>query len=610
MIPAAALSRMKILVVDDEPANVSLLQYILRAAGYDEVRATTDARQTLPLFREFQPDLILLDLMMPHVSGFEVMQQLETEIIPGDCLPILVLTADVTDVTKHKALQAGASDFLTKPFDQIEVLLRIRHLLQIRTQHLQLTRQNDSLEDAVQARTGELTRALIQLEETVRQLRDTQQQVIQHERMSALGSMAAGLAHDFNNSLSLILGYSELLMGDLSATPYSTRSDEYLGTVMTAAQDAAKMFNRLRGFYRQADHEQEFRAVNINQLAEQAAALTRPRWHGQALGQGVTIDVRTSLGADLPPLLADAAELREMLTNLIFNAVDALPQGGTITLRTRREPPAAGTPGEGSVVLEVADTGTGMDEETRRRCLEPFFTTKGKQGTGLGLAMVYGTMQRHGGSIDLRSTPGEGTEFILRLPLPTAGESTAPILVSPESHRPRRILVVDDQPVFVNILRQYLLADCHGVETALDGREALEKFRARTGGGEAFDLVITDKAMPHLGGEELAAEVKALAPQTRVILLTGMSLPGKEEAVDAPAVDLTLLKPVTQAALRSAIGRVMTNYLPAALKASGDKPSPVLPRVKISGFPLLKRSSVSGPVRRSGRPPKATGSRG
>ena len=482
MILAAALSRMKILVVDDEPANVSLLQYILRAAGYEEVRTTMDPRQTLPLFREFQPDLILLDLMMPHLTGFDVMRYLETEIAPGDCLPILVLTADVTASTKHAALQAGASDFLTKPFDQIEVLLRIRHLLQIRVQHQQLTRQNDSLEDAVRTRTGELTRTLGQLEETVQQLRDTQQQVIQHERMSALGSMAAGLAHDFNNSLSLILGYSELLMTDLSATPYSTRADEYLSTVITAAQDAAKMFNRLRAFYRPADHEQEFRLVELNQLVEQAVALTRPRWHGQALGQGATIEVRTRLAAGLPPLLADAAELREMLTNLIFNAVDAMPRGGTLTLCTRGEPLAGAADGAlGGVVLEVADTGAGMDEETRRRCLEPFFTTKGKQGTGLGLAMVYGTMQRHGGSIDLQSAPCEGTVFTLQLPLPAVGEEVAKIPVPLESPRSRRILVVDDQPVFLTLLRKYLVTDCHAVETAPDGREALEKFRAPSG---------------------------------------------------------------------------------------------------------------------------------
>ena len=610
MIPAAAsLSRARILIVDDEPANISLLQYILQAAGYEDLRSTTDPRQVVSIFREFQPDLVLLDLMMPHLSGFEIMRRLDGEITSGDCVPILVLTADVSATTKHAALQAGASDFLTKPFDQIEVLLRIRHLLQIRTQHLQLSRQNDSLEDAVRARTAELSTTLGQLQETVSQLRDTQQQVIQHERMSALGSMAAGLAHDFNNSLSLILGYSELLMSDLSDTPYGTRSDEYLGTVITAAQDAAKMFNRLRGFYRQADHEQEFRPVNINQVTEQAVALTKPRWHGQALGQGATIAVRTALPPKLPLLLADAAELREMLTNLIFNAVDAMPNGGTITLSARHEPTVteeAGASGEGEMVLEVTDTGLGMDEDTRRRCLEPFFTTKGKQGTGLGLAMVYGTMQRHGGSIDLRSTPGVGTTFELRIPIRTIGEPAAHVPASAEPERPRRILAVDDQEVFLNIMRHYLTTDCHRVETALDGREALEKVRARAGGEEPFDLVITDKAMPHMNGEELARELKTFAPQTRVILLTGLSIPGTEDEEDATVVDLTLLKPVTHAALRRAISRVMAGYeRPAAAQdLKAVRSTPVLPRIRVSPHPGMNRPAAPGPIRRSGRPPK------
>ena len=633
MIPALPLSRMRILIVDDEPANVALLQYMLTAAGYETLRSTHDPRQVVPLYEEFQPDLILLDLMMPHLSGFEVMAQLETYIAPDDCLPILVLTADVTPATKHNALQAGASDFLTKPFDQIEVLLRIRHLLQIRTQHLQLADQNTTLEDAVRERTGELRHTLGQLEETVRQLRDTQQQVIQHERMSALGSMAAGLAHDFNNALSLILGYSELMMSDLAGTPYGARSDEFLGTVITAAQDAAKMFNRLRGFYRAADYEQEFRLMDINELAAQAVALTRPRWHGQALGQGVTIDVRCELASGLPPLLADAAELREMLTNLIFNAVDAMPQGGLITLRTGYEGPeqamaaeraaavqrVAGNgkpdaqPADGSafslggVVLEVIDQGMGMDEETCRRCLEPFFTTKGRQGTGLGLAMVYGTMQRHGGSIDLQSTPGVGTAFVLRLPLRTAPDPLAAAPLTPEGQVPRRILAVDDQEVFLNILRHYLTGDCHRVETAADGREALEKFRARVGTAEAFDLVITDKAMPHMSGEALAAEVKALAPQTRVVLLTGLSMSvqaGGGEAAGAD-IDLTLLKPVTLAALRGAVNRVMTGYHPPVEPAGEREGGKGLLRIKLGVTIPAKRNGASGgPIRRSGRPPK------
>ena len=405
-------------------------------------------------------------------------------------------------------------------------------------------------------RTGEL-------QETLTRLRDAQGQIIRHERLSALGSMTAGIAHDFNNVLSLILGYSEMLRRSLHRPGGAVAADSLLSTVINAAQDAAKMFGRLREFYRPADKGQPRKLVDLNGLVEQAAALTRPRWHGQALGQGVTIDVRTSLGEGLPPLLADAAELREMLTNLIFNAVDAMPQGGTITLRTRREPPAAGSPGEGSVVLEVADTGTGMDEETRRRCLEPFFTTKGKQGSGLGLAMVYGTMQRHGGSIDLRSTPDEGTTFVFSFPLGVEPEPAAVPEDGGPQH-PLRILAVDDQEVLCEILVEHLAEDWHTVETALDGREALEKFRARAGRGEPFDLVITDKAMPYLSGERLAAEVKALAPQTRVILLTGYGAP-TDEAL-AVNIDLVVDKPVSREALRQAVARVMAGKTESVLE--------------------------------------------
>ncbi len=556
------LSGMKILVVDDEPANVALLQYILTAAGYTRLRCVTDARQVMAAFGEFAPDLVLLDLMMPFVSGFEIMAAIRADVPAEDVLPILVLTADVNTESKHRALAAGASDFLTKPFDQVEALLRIRHLLQLRTQHRQLALQNDILEDTVRERTGELRATLGRLEDTLHQLRSTQQQVIQHERLSALGSMAAGLAHDFNNSLSLILGYSELLLSELADTPYRARSDEYLGTVITAAQDAARMFGRLRSIYRQADHDQEWQTVDLNTLVEQAATLTRPRWHGQALGQGVTIRLSTDLAPALPMLLADAAELREMLTNLIFNAVDALPQGGEITLRTGAGEDA------GEVVLEVADTGVGMDEETRRRCLEPFFTTKGQKGTGLGLAMVYGTIQRHGGRIALASQPGRGTTFRFYLPLSPRPVADVPAAEAvPEVQRPWRVLVVDDQPVFVNILRHYLASDLHTVDTAQDGREALERFRART-----FDLVITDRAMPHMRGDELAAAVKKLSPHTRVILLTGYDGPTDAQAPEG-VVDTLVLKPVTHAALRAIVSRTMAGYEPAPTNKRSDKSS-------------------------------------
>ena len=367
-----SLLGMRILIVDDEPVNIALLEDILQLSGYTQLESTSDARRVQALCRERQPDLILLDLNMPHMDGFTVMKQLSQEFEGDDCLPILVLTADIGLETKRRALSVGATDFLTKPFDHVEVLLRIKNLLRTRHQHLQLSDQKQLLEDTVRERTSELR-------QTLAQLRDAQAQMVVQERLSALGAMTAGIAHDFNNVLSLILGYSEMLNRSLQRPEGVKQAGALLGTIITAAQDAAKMFSRLRQFYRPADKGQPHQRLDLNSLVEQAVELTRPRWHGQALGQGVTVDLRLELAPRLPELVADAAELREMLTNLIFNAVDALAApGGAITLRTRLAEEG------GALVLEVADTGTGMSEETRRRCLEPFFTTKGQKGTGPG----------------------------------------------------------------------------------------------------------------------------------------------------------------------------------------------------------------------------------
>ncbi len=536
------LQEMRILIVDDEPVNVALLEDMLGFSEFSDFVSTTDPRQVIPLCRARRPDLILLDLNMPHLDGFAVMCQLAEE-YPGDeCLPILVLTADVSLETKRRALSAGATDFLTKPLDPVEVILRINNLLRTRRQHLLLCNQTQLLEEAVRTRTAEL-------EQTLASLKDAQGRMVQQERLGALGSMTAGIAHDFNNVLSLILGYSEILRRSLAQPGGAGTADVLLGTVINAAQDAAKMFGRLREFYRPADKGQARQTVDLNALVKQAAELTRPRWHGQALGQGATVRLQTDLAADLPAITADAAELREMLTNLIFNAVDALPQGGEITLRTGAGEDA------GEVVLEVADTGVGMDEETRRRCLEPFFTTKGQKGTGLGLAMVYGTIQRHGGRIALASQPGRGTTF--RFYLPVEAKTPEPVPTPMEDvHHSLRILAVDDQPVLCEILIEHLTGDWHTVESAADGREALEMFRAHAAGHCPYDLVITDKAMPHMNGEQLATAVKAMAPGTRVIMLTGYGAPPEGGLLPAN-VDMVVDKPVTRQALREAVARVM-----------------------------------------------------
>jgi signal transduction histidine kinase len=519
----------RILIIDDEGANVLLLERMLRAEHFEFLASTTDSRDAVRLFEEFQPDLVLTDWMMPHVDGFAVIQQLRGLIATDDYLPILVLTADVTQTTRQAALAAGATDYLTKPFDRIEVLLRISNLLTTRFSHLRIQEQNASLEQNVRERTIALERALDEL-------RTTQQHVIQQERLAALGTMAGGIAHDFNNALSIILGYGELLLRDAEEGLIKENVESAVKMIITAAEDGANIVHRLHEFHRPGSSGDLRLPIDLNSLIDQAVTLTRPRWHTQSLVAGHPITITTEL-SDIPTLLGDAAELREAVANLIFNAVDAMKEaGGTITLRTRSE-------GE-TVILEISDTGAGMTEEVRARCLEPFFTTKGDQGTGLGLAMVFGILQRHGGTINIESTLGAGTKFILGFPAHTlAGDAELRSLAT--AGRPLHILLVEDQPVLCALFSEYLSKDCHTVEAAHDGNAALEKYDA----GQ-FDVVITDQAMPQMNGVQLAGEIKRRNPQQRIVLLTGG---GESDVYQTGDIDVFVQKPVSLAALRQAL---------------------------------------------------------
>ena len=526
----------KILIVDDEPANVLLLQRVLARADYARIRSTNDPRDVEALLTDFDPDIILLDLHMPEMDGFAVLAQLRRIVSAANFLPIIVLTADVTQQTKLRALSSGAHDFLTKPFDNAEVVQRVGNLLKARRLHLQLEAQRENLEHVVAERT-------VELQKTLEQLKTTQQQIIQQERLHAFGTMAGGVAHDFNNALSVILGFSEIALNQIEEDGGNREVAQHLRTIMTAALDGAAMVNRLREFYRPGGRDEPRIAVDVNALVEQAASITRPKWSAQSLGNGIAIEVTTDLH-DVPTIAGDPAELREALTNLIFNAVDAMPDGGAVTLRTRAE--------ADGVRLEVNDTGVGMPDPVRRRCLEPFFTTKGERGTGLGLAMVYGTIERHGGTLEIESEPGAGTTFRICLPKHIAASQ----LDEPaEQHAvdPLQILVVDDQPVLCEILAAYLTDDAHTVVTAGNGEEALEKLCAG-----AFDLVITDHVMPGISGRELAAAVKDHSPETVVFLLTGFADPDGQLdhgfAADS-AVDHVLAKPLSQIELRKAITR-------------------------------------------------------
>ena len=239
-------------------------------------------------------------------------------------------------------------------------------------------------------------------------LRLTQASVAQQERLRVLGQMASGIAHDINNAISPLSLHTASLME--SETGLSSRMRAYLETVQRVTNDVAATMARLREFYREREPESSMRPVDLNALVRQTVELTRARWIDMPQQRGITISVRQELDGKLAPVLGYDSELREALTNLIFNAVDALPQGGEILLRTRN------LPGPPRVIVEVTDNGAGMDETTVQRCMEPFFTTKGERGTGLGLAMVLGTAKRHAASVDIDSAPGKGTTLRLTFP--------------------------------------------------------------------------------------------------------------------------------------------------------------------------------------------------
>jgi CheY-like chemotaxis protein len=322
----------------------------------------------------------------------------------------------------------------------------------------------------------------------------------------------------------------------------------HLQIIQRAISDVAATVTRMREFYRQRESQLTLTPVQVNELVQQVAELTRARWNDIPQQRGVMIELVKELAPDLPAIMGAENEIREALTNLIFNAVDALPEGGTLSLRTRALD-------SGYVQIEVGDTGVGMDENARRRCLEPFFTTKGERGTGLGLAMVYGMVQRHSAEIEIDSVVGRGTT--MRLTFAAAASAAAPLQAATARVAPLhlRILLVDDDPVLLRTVREILEGDGHRVSTANGGREGIEMFRAARKGGETFELVITDLGMPYVDGRQVASAVKAASLTTPVMMMTGWGQRLATEG-DLPAhVDLVLAKPPKLRDLRAALVR-------------------------------------------------------
>jgi len=381
-------------------------------------------------------------------------------------------------------------------------------------------------------------------------LKASQEKIVQLERLRALGEMASGVAHDFNNVLAAILGRAQLLRAELD----DPRLKQWAEIIERMARDGARTVRRIQEFAR-IRRGHALVTVSLNEVVHDVLEATSPRWKDQAEARGIRYEVVRELG-ETPAVAGDPSELREALMNLVLNALDAMPEGGTLCVRTASV--------EGSVAVTVADTGCGMSEEVRQHAFEPFFTTKEAQSTGLGLSVTYGILRRHGGEIGIETREGQGTTITLRLP---AGKGAAAEReeAAPLASRHATILVIDDEEEVRAVLAEILLAQEHSVRTAASGREGLNLFR-----DGRYDLVLTDLGMPEMSGWQVAQAVKELSRDTQVVLVTGWGEELDPEAVRKGWADFVLPKPFLVNELLAVIARALEHL--SAPPDSGNSP--------------------------------------
>jgi PAS domain S-box-containing protein len=381
--------------------------------------------------------------------------------------------------------------------------------------------------------------------ETGARLHAAEQNALQSEKLRALGQMATGIAHDLNQSLALVGGYSELARRDVEKEPPDLDGlREALAVVAQAAHDGGETLRRLLAFSRNRV-EGVAERVDMAGLLREVARLTAPGWRDAPEAEGRHISLHVEASGDTT-IQGWPAGLREALTNLVFNAVDAMPRGGTIRLSAH--------PVGDQVVVECADSGMGMSPEVQARVFEPFFTTKGEKGTGLGLAMVFAIAKQHGGEVAVNSVEGRGTTF--RISLPAAidhshrqrrSDVEVPFDFAPR--RALRILAVDDQPALAQMIQHMLAPEGHAVVTCGSGEEALGLLEE-----ERFDVVVSDVGMGSgMNGFELAERIRARWPSARIVLATGWGSLIESAEAEQRGVDAVVSKPYRLVELRRAV---------------------------------------------------------
>lgn len=536
-----------ILVVDDEAGPRESLRMILNQEH--EVRMASSGTTALEMIREQVPDLVFLDIRMPEMEGTEVLRRIK-EIAPE--VEVAMITAYAAVQSAQRAMRLGALDYITKPFGVAEVEAVVERALAKRREQKegrllleQLSGTISSLSEQIPTSRGRMApgdESLVQgLASAHSSIEDQLNEVL---RLSSIGEVAAEVAHDLNNFLSTILFRIEIMLLDLDQTPQLDPQAlaDGLQQIALAARDGGEALERISALTGSSPYE-PIERVDLNEVLRSAVELSQGRVD-HTDRHSLTLDIDD----DLPQIDGSPAGLRTVFTNLIINAYHALQEverPGRLLVRSERD-------GDW-VIAEIADEGGGMSDEVLARLPEPFFTTKGEGGTGLGLTVAHKVVAQHSGTISFDSTPGVGTTVKVRLPIHQQDRPG-------EGGRGRRtVMVVDDQEGMLVVTREVLQTHGYQVVTAASGEEALSTFRDMMESSElrAPDVVITDLRMPGMPGTELAWRLKELSPHTSIIILSAFLEEAAPEELEV--AEMALEKPYDLQELSRLVGELLGN---------------------------------------------------
>lgn len=545
---------MKILIVDDSSTNLKLLSAQLEAEQITVLQATNGV-EALDILERESVDVIISDILMPKMDGYTLCQNVRSQERFDFLIFVFYSATYASSSDEQFALGLGADAFLKKPSPVETILEHVRslrentsHSVRPRTDVSEvsvLREYNDRLVTKLEEkniellqRTEELEREIAERRHEEEQRHQLEKQLVQAQKLESLGTLASGIAHDFNNILSIILGYSSLLQ---RIQPDPIKFSQSIEAIEKATHRGASLVKQLLTFARKTDAE--FTPVMINDIIGEMTKLLRETF-------SKTIVLSTNLKKDLPSTMADVTQINQVLLNLCVNARDAMPGGGTLTVTTntvdgstltRMVTKAAAAQ---YILIEVADTGAGIDETTKQKIFEPFFTTKGPdKGTGLGLSVVYGIVHAHQGFIDVASEVGKGTVFRIYLPV---GRQTVISKIAPTirfediAGGTETVLLIEDEEMLRELVKAVLVSKGYTVLTAVDGGEGISIFSRHQ---NDIAIVVSDMGLPKLTGQEVCKKILAINPKAKIILASGFVEPNMKSELLKAGVRHFIQKP-------------------------------------------------------------------